>query len=841
MEYTLDVLGAQQNRATLDNLLTPQAVPPILPPRSYGQLLQTEEPKTWALVLPSVLEQGEAKDRGEDFRSVGDKSIRGITSDTHSEEPPAKKQRIQCTACKEMFSAKKSLYRHLRGCKTHCAQSNVSPASFRCDECEQSFSRLDILRRHVKSSHHGQPRRSQQGPGVTTQQTFSDAAQNSQRRESQPQSAHQTKTYPYDVAFPALPGTTPTNYYTSATLDPNTPYTRNTMALGIATAEHQTRRDSQALTTSAAVPDLQSFEYVAISSEFDWTPDQSTIGYQKASISTPSTELTPTTSRLSPASSVREVAITANRNIDDDAELAALADRSLNFSDVPYASANPVSQGKNLRPNQIRFPTPCPLCGDELGNGPNDKGEVKMHLERHKSRMEAITYNTVDDSEAVCFFCQIHFLDIRDFRRHQVSVRTGLGCGFEFDHCGAMCTGHHPRKFLGTYENPDHLRFEKALRHWEGFQRRAFENYFNAYMKGTAPTNARSHGDIPRRRAFAENLQAYSKGMAPTDAQLAYRRSTGSLYSAMSRKSIRTTFTTPVRFRYGGEVKSNPSGVTRKSLADFIRDLAEACANEKLDFVRSLFFNGPLSTLQNVSEDDLRVKTDIFWFYPNPKIERVRCLQFMVEQGLNPSWSSVYHLAMKLELAMVLDLAMGLKWEGAMPLLFEENAPLTVQSRLTQYAFLFAVSQGMVGLVDKLLEHGILNTSSEMPDAGFIQGILHSYGPPPKGSIANASEGLGPCALIMALVCRQYKLASFLLEHGVTFQEGIQYLATSKSAMQHLEDEISLSARLDCLTPLPDYLGLLERRLLAPAIILVNRCPEQTPNGIAAMKSGLDR
>jgi len=77
--------------------------------------------------------------------------------------------------------------------------------------------------------------------------------------------------------------------------------------------------------------------------------------------------------------------------------------------------------------------------------------------------MEAITYNTVDDSEAVCFVCQIHFLDIRDFRRHQESVRTGRGCGFEFHHYDTKCNGHHPRKFR-TYENPDHLRFEEALR-----------------------------------------------------------------------------------------------------------------------------------------------------------------------------------------------------------------------------------------------------------------------------------------------------------------------------------------------------------------------------------------
>jgi hypothetical protein len=608
--------------------------------------------------------------------------------------------------------------------------------------------------------------------------------------------------------------------------------TNDIIASALATYEHHAQIYSQAFMTTAAEPNLQSSGYITVSSEDDRTPDRNSISQEGTSVSAPSNDLTPATSNSSTVSSAHEVAAKPDGDTDDDAELAALADRSLNFSDVPYASANPVSQGRNLRPNRIRFPTPCPLCGDELGNGPNDNGEVKMHLERHKSRMEAITYNTVDDSEAVCIYCQIHFLDIRDLRRHLESVRTGQGCGFEFDHCGANCSGHHPRNFR-AHEIRIHLRFEEALRRWEDFQRRAFEEYFNAYMKGTAPTNAPSHGGIPRRRAFAENLDTYLKGNAPTDGQPTCCRSTGSLYSVMSGKSIMSTFTTPTRFRYGGETKSNMSGVTRQRLADFLQDLAEACEFEEFDVVKTVFLNGPLSTLRNVSEDDLRVEMEASWFYPNPKIERVKCLQYMVEQALNPSLSSVQQLTIGLELAMELE------WAAAMPLLFEENAPLTVQSGLTQYAFLHAVSRGLVKLVSKILEHGILDTLSEMPDAGFVEGI-HRPDLYFDGSIANISKGLGPCALMLALGRRRYKLASFLLEQGVTFQEGIQYLATSKSAMQHLEDEISLSARLDCSTPLPDYLGLLERRLLAPAITLVNRCPEQIPNGIAAMKSRLD-
>jgi hypothetical protein len=788
------------------------------------------EVELWSNSLPSVPE-GEAID----YCSVGATSASGITPETQS-EPVAKKRRIECTGCKKgPFGANKSLYRHQRTCKDYCAQSNTSPESHPCGECEEICSRLDILRRHVQSTHRGQPRRRPPGSGNAPQRISFDTAPEPQRSEPQPQVVITTTPGLWNDSPFVFAGQYPTEFHTGSwvpekTVDLGGPRstfldTNDITAPTLATYEHHAQIYSQAFTTPAAVPDLQSSGYIAVSSEDDRTPDENSTSQEEPPISAPSNDLTPATPKSSPASSAHEVATEPDGDRDDDADLAALADRSLNFSDVPYASANPVSQGRNLRPNQIRFPTSCPLCGDELGNGPYDNGKVKLHLERHKSRMEAITYGTVKDYEAHCFVCQIDFLDIRDLRRHQESVRTGRGCGFEFDHYGTKCTGHHPQDFFGTYVNPDHLSFKEALRHWEGFQRRAFEEYFNAYMKGTAPTNARSHGEIPRRRAFAQNLEVYLKGRASTDAQHTSRRSTGSLYSMMSlmsRKSIRSNFTTPVRFRYGEVAKVNLSGA-QESLAGFIRDLAEACEKAELDVVRSLFSNGPLTTLRNVSEDDLRVEMDFSWFYPKPKIERVRCLQFMVEQGLNPSRSSVHNLVMALKLAMTMES----EWAAAMTLLFEKNAPLKVQSRLTQYVFLFAVSHGMAGLISKLLKHGILDDSaSEMPDAGFIQGLQTSSPllnrPPPNEPVAYMYTSMepGPCALLLALDLCQYQAASLLLEHGVEPAWGIDHLALSKSAMQNLHAAVYFDSRRPITLPC-EYLSLLERRLLAPALIMI--------------------
>ena len=415
----------------------------------------------WSNALPSVPGEEEATDRSGDqgsLDSVGAASASGITPESQLREPPAKKRRIECTGCKKgPFSANKSLYRHQRTCKDYCAQFNTSPESHPCGECGEICSRLDILQRHVQSTHQGQPRRRPLGSGNATQRISFDAASESQGSEPQPQVVNTTTPGLWNDSSFMFTGQDPTQPNTTAVPYSNTNDAFTSMQ---AMYGHHPQTSSQASATPAAELDPQSSGYVTISSEDDWSPDQNSISQEGTSVSN---DLTPATSKSSAASSAPEVATKSDGDTDDDADLAALADRSLNFLDVAYASANPVSRGRNLRPNQIRFPTPCPLCGDELGNGPNDNGEVKIHLERHRSRMEAITYNTVDDSEAVCFVCQIHFLDIRDFRRHQESVRTGRGCGFEFHHYDTKCNGHHPRKFR-TYENPDHLRFEEALR-----------------------------------------------------------------------------------------------------------------------------------------------------------------------------------------------------------------------------------------------------------------------------------------------------------------------------------------------------------------------------------------
>jgi hypothetical protein len=584
--------------------------------------------------------------------------------------------------------------------------------------------------------------------------------------------------------------------------------TNDITAPTLATYEHHAQIYSQAFTTPAAVPDLQSSGYIAVSSEDDRTPDENSTSQEEPPISAPSNDLTPATPKSSPASSAHEVATEPDGDRDDDADLAALADRSLNFSDVPYASANPVSQGRNLRPNQIRFPTPCPLCGYEFGRGPNDRGDVEMHLERHKIRINAIDTGTVRDSEAECTVCQVHFLDVRDLDRHRQSVQRRQKCGFTFHHHEGNCAGHHPPTIDGR-KNLDHHGFKTFLRKWEASQRSAYLEYVNGYANGTVPTNSPSYQEVPRRRAFEVNSRAYSEGGYGVG-RPAWRRSTGSQYSTMSLDTIESGFstkTTPSRFRYGGDatpkiipVLRNPPrrptdlvGVVCESVLTRLH--AEAVANEKLQAY-------------------VRAGMDASWFRPSPRFERVRCLHFMVEQGLNVSAPSVKHLVAALE---------GPYFEA---LMFAEYRPLTVQSRLTQYAFFYGISQGRISLVAKLLKHGILDSASGMPNVDFCRELQKSCprfnGPPPNESVAYIYNGieLGPCALNLALNMRQYRAASLLLEHGVQPGRGIDYLATNKSTMQHLEDEVYIHFRLSCLTPLPDYLGLLERRLLAPAIML---------------------
>jgi hypothetical protein len=581
---------------------------------------------------------------------------------------------------------------------------------------------------------------------------------------------------------------------------------------------HTTQTDSQAFMTLAAELDLQNSGCVAVSSEFDWTPDQSSIGYQRTSISALSTELTPATSKLSSASPVHEFATTANGEIDDDAELATLAadaalaaavGQRLSLQDVPYASAKPVWQGRNLRSRRIHNPTPCPLCGHEFGHHPKDTAEVKRHLERHKKRMGAITFNTVDDTEATCTECQIHFLDTRDLVRHQQSVRTGRWCGFRFNHYNGDCNGHHPREIEGQ-ANPDHYRFEKALRHWEGLQRRAFEEYVEAYSKGMAPTNAPSY-EVEQDRTLEDYVKAHWKGVAPISSpsfglgRPTHRRSMGSLYSLKSLKSITSAFSTPVRFLYDKEAKSRSISATRDAPeipTPLIRRLAKDFKNGNLNAIANLC---SLYSLHEVSEDRLSVRMNASWFNINSDFERVRCYAQMTEQGFSISLYSIEHLVV------------ALQGPAAESLLFANDSLLTAQLRLVHYAFLCASSKGLHGLVSKLLKSGVLGTTFEMPDPSFIEELLSSI---PRfedvtglsylssGIFAKPSAELGHNALVLALCARQYRTASLLLEYDVTPSKHI----TTTSSLTDLQSHVDgFRQRREIL---PHHLDVLQQKLL---------------------------
>lgn len=542
--------------------------------------------------------------------------------------------------------------------------------------------------------------------------------------------------------------------------------------------------DSQVLTTPAKFSDLESSGYAAVSGPDGWTPDQSIVDYQGTSASDLSTELTPATSKLSPASFVNEVTTLANRRIDEDAELAALADdvalaaaveRQLSLLDVPYPNLKPASQGRNLRPRRIDHPTPCPLCGYEFGYALGDDGKVKPHLERHRNRIEAIASDTVSDSKASCTDCQIHFLDTRDLVGHQQSVQFDRGCGFTFNHHGKQeCSGHHPRT-IGGQMNPDHDLFTKSLRKWEGLKRCAFEEYVEAYAQGLAPTNAPPY-----------------ESDKPT-----YRRSTGSIIARMSLRSVMSSKSTPARYLYGEEMEPKSTLVTRnarKTPAGLaIRGLAKAFANEQYDLVTKLCSKRLFSFLA-ISDGDLSAKMDVSWFCPDPNIERVRCLCSMVELGLKVSESSIEHLVTAFE------------EPAAQALLFVKSRPVSVHSRLAQYAFLYAVSRGLVGAISPLLCLGILGTTSEIPDADFIQGLQ-------KSSIWDrTNSSIGQAALVLALNTRQYSVANLLLMGGVSLVWGVSHLAKSKQAMQDFQDELLRFRQMSVL--LPPHLESLEDALL---------------------------
>jgi len=142
---------------------------------------------------------------------------------------------------------------------------------------------------------------------------------------------------------------------------------------------------------------------------------------------------------------------------------------------------------------------------------------------------------------------------------------------------------------------------------------------------------------------------------------------------------------------------------------------------------------------------------------------------------------------------------------------------MNAQSRLAQYVFLYAILRGLDEVVLRLLEDGILNTESPMPDANFVKELHRStiwFGGEPSldATVAGANVGLGPRALDLALSACQYRAASYLVEHGVAAFWGICLLATSKSAKQLLQNELNHSRQRNAV--LPNYLCLLEQTLL---------------------------
>ena len=504
------------------NFPPPGHDPLLLSPRSYNRYLNPVVLELWPGTSSFIPDEEVTNQRGDA------NDIRGATLRPQSEgEPPLKKRRIECVPCDKTFTQYKSLYRHLSRSKAHQAES-----IHRCDECGQDFTRVDSLQRHVSKLHGGQGSGMLRELGSDTQQGPTHDAQEFQGGQP-PHTADITSICIWDDSLITFAPQDPTEGHTDAVSYSDT---ETTVAPQLATSEHQTGEEPYTLTTPAAAVDLLSFDDVAFWSEDYWNLDHSIASLHETSISVASNEVAPASSTQSLASRDQEVTHTAGCETDDDADLTSLAasaalaaalEQKLTLFDVPYASAKPVSQGRNLRPRRIQNPMPCPLCGYELGHGLDDKGEVATHLEKHLKRMADIQLNAVSDSEATCTDCQIHFLDTRDLARHQRTVETGRTCGFTFVHREGDCTGHHPR-MIGNRTNFDHHYFELSLRHWEFLQRVAFRQYVEAYSKGMAPTNA----------------PPIDSGTPP------YRMSTGSIYSELSRQSFTAASFTPARFNY---------------------------------------------------------------------------------------------------------------------------------------------------------------------------------------------------------------------------------------------------------------------------------------------------
>jgi len=401
-------LGAQQNQARSGNLPPPQAAPLLSSSRSYDQFLNSGGLEPPSGTLYSIPEDGQLTDqrRGHPLNP----------SVSNLEEPPAKKQRVQCEGCNETLGAKKSLKRHRETCEEYCAKLGISPKSYRCDECSLEAKRPDILRRHVQTIHRGQPRKKQKGSKITTQQSSPDVAQEPQGSEHQRHTISITTTRRWDDSSFALARRDPTECYASMVSYSGT---SENIHSELRTHGEQTEAYSHVIAVPASVPDLKSPEHATASSEYGWTSNQSSNTYQGTYSSAPSDKMTPATYKPSPASIVIEVATEVGHDEYDDDGLAALANRLLNVHDVPSLGVNQIPQGRSLRPNRIRSTKPCPLCGCELSRSPIDNGDVGAHIGRHIKRMQAIESNTVSDSEATCTVCQIDFLDSRDLRRHR--------------------------------------------------------------------------------------------------------------------------------------------------------------------------------------------------------------------------------------------------------------------------------------------------------------------------------------------------------------------------------------------------------------------------------------
>jgi hypothetical protein len=307
--------------------------------------------------------------------------------------------------------------------------------------------------------------------------------------------------------------------------------------------------------------------------------------------------------------------------------------------------------------------------------------------------------------------------------------------------------------------------------------------------------------------------------------------STGSIRSIKSLKSIMSAFSafsTPVRFHYGADARSgvlSPSGEAPEIPARLTWPLASAYADKDLrTVVRICSFH----SLHAVSEEQLLPRVDPYWLHGDPKLKRVRCLIVMVEQGLSMSRLSASCFAGALDGA------------AAQPLLFAKNSPMTIQSRIVQYIFLVAILDGLWGVVSMLLDSGILDTTSEMPDSNFIQQLYESnvwfdgdvwfHGDlwlrdnteiSPDKTITETRTDLGPYALILALSWHRYRAASLLIEHRVAPYWGICHLLASSLSLRHLQNEINgIRQRGEIL---PNHLDLLEQMVLTPAMDSINK------------------